>query len=722
MSKIPIQQALQTAVQHHEANRLDQAESIYRQVLASQPDHPVAQYFLARVMAQRGRLDEAVELLRKNVQRNPHVAEPQIALGEYLRMTGQLEESISTLLRAANIAPSNADLFNALGNSLGEVGRTKEAITAFERAIEIKPDFAEPYSNLGNALRRLGQFDESIAAHRQAVRLKPQSPEVHNNFGLALKEKGDLDEAISVFSRAIELRGDYIEALNNLGTALVARGRLDDALANFVKAANLGPDRPDVQNNLGNILKEKGRLDESAAAFARAIQLRPDFAEAHSNLGINLSSQGRLDEAIAAFRRAAQLRPDVAQYFGNVLYTLHFHPNYDAQTILREHVEWARRHADPLSATIAPHLHDRSPDRRLKIGYASPDFRDHPVGRFVVPLLEHHDHEHYEIFCYSGVKAPDELTARIRGYADQWRNIVSLSDEAAADQVRRDRIDILIDLTLHMAGGRLLMFARKPAPVQVTWLGYVGTTGLKAIDYRISDPYLDPPHLSEAYVEQTIRTPHCYWCYAPPATTPPVNPLPALTSGHVTFGCFNNFSKVAEPTLELWAKILAAVPKSRLLIHSHAGAHVESVRKFFQSKGVEEDRLEFIPMMPISRYLREHHRVDIALDPFPYAGGTTTCDALWMGVAVVTLAGQTAVGRAGVSLLSNVGLTEFIASSREQYLAIATAFAGDLPKLAELRATLRERMSQSTLMDAKRFAKDMESTYRQIWKNWCGNA
>jgi protein O-GlcNAc transferase len=713
MREITSEQALQIAVRHHQANRLPEAEAIYRQVLARQPRHPIALHLLGRLVGQRGQLGEAVELLKMSIAVHPSLVDSYTAQGEFLRMLGRLDESIETLKRATQVDSKNADVFNSLGNSLRERGRVEEAAVAYRKAIEIKPDYAEPYSNLGNAQRAMGQYEASIAAHRQAVTLKPQSAEIHNNFGIALKEKGDIAESIAEFSRAMELKGDFVDPLNNLGGALVAHGRMDEALAAFSRAAALRPDSPEVLNNLGNVLKEKGRLDESAAAYARALQLRPDFAEAYSNLGINLSNQGRLTEAMESFRRAMQAKPDSPQYFGNLLYTMHFHPDYDGQTILREHLEWARRYAEPLAPQGQTGM--SAPPNRLRVGYVSPDFRDHPVGRFLLPLLANHDHQRFEIFCYSAVKLPDELTNRMKGYADHWREIVNFSDAAAAELIRRDRIDVLVDLTLHMTGSRLLMFARKPARVQVTWLGYVGTTGVKTIDYRISDPFLDPPDLEEPYVERTVRLPRCYWCYEPPGAAPVVNSLPALSNGRVTFGCFNNFMKVTPQTLELWSEILRNIAGSRLVIHSHAGSHLDEVRKKFVDRGIDSSRVEFAGMAPMPEYLRQHHGIDIALDPFPYGGGTTTCDALWMGVPVVTLAGRRAVGRAGVSLLNNVGLPQLIAQTPEQYIAIATSLAGDLRKLAEIRGGLRQGMRGSPLMDARRFARDMEDAYRSMW-------
>jgi predicted O-linked N-acetylglucosamine transferase (SPINDLY family) len=364
--------------------------------------------------------------------------------------------------------------------------------------------------------------------------------------------------------------------------------------------------------------------------------------------------------------------------------------------------------------------HDRDADRRLRIGYVSPDLRDHVVGRFMLPLLANHDHQRFEIFCYADVARADAMTERLRSHADCWRNTAGLSDEQLARAVRDDRIDILIDLTMHMAGSRLLAFARKPAPVQVTYLAYCGTTGLEAMDYRLTDPHLDPPDATDEYVEQSIRLPRTYWCYQPPDDAPEVSSLPMTRAGgRVTFGCLNNFSKVSQPTIETWAELLRAIPDARLILHAHAGAHRQRLLTRLGELGIDTGRIEFVGFAPTASYLATYHRIDVALDPFPYAGGTTTCDALWMGVPVVTLAGRTAVGRGGASILTNLGLPELVARSPEEYVQIALALARAPQRLERLRCSMRDRMGRSPITDAPGFACDVESAYRAMWARHC---
>nr|MBA2707372.1 hypothetical protein [Gemmatimonadaceae bacterium] len=329
------------------------------------------------------------------------------------------------------------------------------------------------------------------------------------------------------------------------------------------------------------------------------------------------------------------------------------------------------------------------------------------------------DREHFEVICYSGVPSPDRLTERMRPLADQWRSTIGVSDDALAQQIRADSIDVLVDLTLHSADNRMLAFARKPAPVQISYLGYPGTTGLAAMDWRLTDPYLDPPQNDALYVEKSLRLPRTYWCYLAPDGVPDVGPLRAWRSGLVTYGCLNNFSKLNDRVLACWARILASVAGSRLLLHAGEGSHRTRVQEMFAAHGVSVERIEFVGKVPYGEYFAAYGRIDVGLDPFPYTGGTTTCDALWMGVPVVTLAGESAVQRGGVSLLTSANLHEWIASDENRYVDLATKAAGDLKAIEKLRGSMRDRLRASVLTDAATFAADVEEAYRFAWKQWC---
>jgi protein O-GlcNAc transferase len=626
---------------------------------------------------------------------NPHTRNMTIRQAMELALkhhqAGRLSEAEKIYRQILIHQPKNAEVLSLLSAITFQSGDNHAALELINRAIVIDPGMATYYNNMGWILTEMGRLDQAMTAFRTSLELNPDRAEVHNNLGNVLNSKGQLDEAMAEYLQAIALKSDYAEA----------------------------------HSNLGNVLKSKGQFDQAIAEYHQAIALNPQYAKAHSNLGVALQESGQLDQAIASFRKALAIKPDFHGAYSNLLYGMHFHPGYDARAIYDEHVRWNGRIAEPLKKFIQPHAHSDAqrddPERRLKIGYVSPDFRKHVVGWNLLPLLREHDHKVLEIFCYSGVLHHDAVTEQIRSCADKWRNIGTVTDERAARMIRNDGIDILVDLTLHMAGNRLLVFARKPAPVQVTYLGYCSTTGQETMDYRLSDPYLDPPETDlSVYTEQTLRLPRTYWCYQPGGAAPDPAPPPALSNGTITFGCLNNFAKVSPAAMDLWSKILLADKQTRLLIHANPGVYLDEVRRRFTDAGISSDRVEFIGRRPSwLDYINTYNRIDIALDPFPYSGWITTCDGLWMGVPVVTLSGQTAAGRGGRSILSNVGLTELIAQTPEEYVAIAVKLASDLPRLAELHRTLRQRMEASPLMDAPSFARNIEAAYRQMWRRWC---
>jgi predicted O-linked N-acetylglucosamine transferase (SPINDLY family) len=653
----------------------------------------------------------------------------QMTIGEAMRIAiehhqaGHWAEAEGIYGQILAQVPGHADALHLLGALACQTGRPEPAIDLIGRAIALNPAVAEYHGNLGLALSKVGRLEEAIAAFRQALSLRPDYAEAHINLGVVFKAQGRPEEAIASYQRAIELEPDLVEAQNNLGNVLKDRGRLEEAIAAYERAIRSRPGYASAYNNLGVALKELGQLEEAIAAHRRAIALRPGYAEAHNNLGHTLKEKGLLDEALACFRRAVELEPCFSSAASNLVYCLHFHPHYDAPMILAEHRRWDAQFAAPVARTIQPHSNDPALDRRLRIGYVSPDFRNHCQRFFTVPLFASHDHQNFEIFCYSHVLNPDETTARLRSCADVWRDIVGLDDEQVAHLARQDQIDILVDLTMHMAQNRLLVFARKPAPVQVSWLAYPGTTGLTTIDYRLTDPYLDPPGCDDTcYVEESVRLPDTFWCYDPQDDEAVVGALPARANGFVTFGNLSHFAKVNAPVLELWARVLRAVDGSRLLMLASEGPHRRDTLERLEQEGIAPSRVAFLAPQPHRKYLEKYQGIDLVLDTFPYNGHTTSLDALWMGVPIVTLVGRTAVSRAGLSQLANLGLLELAAATPEQFVAIAVELAGDFQRLGELRTTLRERMRSSPLMDAPRFARGIEAAYRSMWQRWCARA
>jgi predicted O-linked N-acetylglucosamine transferase (SPINDLY family) len=402
-----------------------------------------------------------------------------------------------------------------------------------------------------------------------------------------------------------------------------------------------------------------------------------------------------------------------------LLYGLAFAPGATAADIHAEALEYDRVHVAPLRPLAPSHPNESNLGRRLRIGYVSPDFRSHCQALFMTPLLRHHDHERFEIICYSTTTRRDAVTQSFKPLADVWRDVADYSDDALATLIRDDRVDIIIDLTMHMSNNRALVFARKPAPVQICWLAYPGTTGNRSIDYRVSDRHIDPPGLDDAYyVEQTLRLPDTFWCYEPQSTLE-VKPLPALTNGFVTFGCLNNFAKVTAVALQNFARVLAALPGSRLLLSCPVGATRERVNDLFAEQAVDPARVEFIGRKPRDGYLSLYDRIDVCLDTVPYNGHTTSLDAIWMGVPVVTLVGDTVVGRAGLCLAENLGMPELVARTPEEFVARAIDLAAELERLARLRRDLRGRLERSALMNAPRFARNLEALYREAWQRYC---
>jgi predicted O-linked N-acetylglucosamine transferase (SPINDLY family) len=562
-----------------------------------------------------------------------------------------------------------------------------------------------------------GRFPDAEALLRQILAQIPNNADALQMLGLIAHQFGHQETAVELIRRAIALTPNHAEYLNNLALVLAATGNLDEAIDLLRRSLTIRPDFPQGHNNLGTLYSDKLRWDEAIANFRTALSRRPDYAEAQCNLGNALKNTGRLDEAIAHYRAAARLRPDDPRFASNLLYLMHFHPDLSPREIFEAHAGWNQKFAKPLAGSIGPHENDADPDRPLRIGYVSPDFRRHPVGLFLAPLLAHHDRRQFEVHCFSDVRVPDELTRRLRAAAHVWHETPGLSDQDLAVLVRHHRIDILVDLTMHMEGNRLLAFARRPAPVQVTYVAYCGTTGLDAIDYRFTDPHFDSPDSDQSvYSEKSIHL-RSYWCYEGPPSNDPIGPLPAESSGHITFGCLNNFSKVTAPALAAWRQILHAVPNSRLVLHTGDGSHRDDVATALAAPG----RIDFVSRLSVDDYFAQWKRIDIALDPFPYPGGTTSCDALWMGAAVVSLAGQTAVSRAGRSILTTLGHRELVADTVDQYVALAATLASDRSRLQALRQSLRPQMESSPLMQPAAFADDVEAAYRSVWRTWCAS-
>lgn len=719
MPELTIQQAMEQAVQHHQAGRLPQAETIYRRVLAIQPNHADALHLLGALALRVGQAQVALELIGRASAIEPRSQHFLNSLGNAFHALGQVDRAAAAFAQAVQIDPQFAEGYSNLGSELLELGQIEPAIAACQNAIQLKPELADAHNNLGNALRTVGRIDEAIASFERAMRVQPDFAPAHANLSAALRDQGKLAEAEAAARRAIQLNPDFNMGHIHLGNALRDLARIPEAIAAYRDAIQCNPNFAEGYANLGVALLEGGNPVDAADACRKAIQLKPNLASAYTNLGNALKEQGELDQAIEAYRTAATLNPNDPVAQSNLIYLLHFHDRADDSAIREEQQRWNQRHVQPRAGLIQPHTNDRDPNRPLRIGYVGADFRDHCQSFFTIPLLSNHNRSQFQVYCYANVANPDDITRRIQGYAREWRNIAALRHSDVAQMIRDDRIDILIDLTLHMAGNRLIVFAHKPAPVQATWLGYPAGTGLETMDYRISDPHLDPEE-NDSVAERVIRLPDSFWCYDPLTDQPNVNAPPALSRGRLTFGCLNNFCKVNDRALEFWAKVLLAVPESRLMILANPGSYQDRTRMTLRNLGVDSSRLEFVPKRPRADYLKLYHELDLVLDTFPYNGHTTSMDSFWMGVPVISLMRKTPVSRAGLSLAKNLGLAQLVTDSPEQFVKIAADLATDLPRLAQLRSSLRTTMQRSPLMDAPRFARNMESAYRQMWRTWTG--
>ena len=740
----------------HQAGQVGEAEGFYQQILEKEPGHAEALYLLGTVAGQRGVGGRAAELIRRAIAARPvgggegryynnlgiaapsgwgrlmrrsgriesaaraETPEALSNLGNLLAVKGHAEEAAAFCRRAVALRPGYAEAHYNLGLALEGLRKVREAKGAYEQAAALQPRLMDAQFRLGVVSRELGNWARAQACFESVIAGRPGFIEAYSYLGVLLRQTGRIAEGLAVFEKglAAEGGGRHAGLLNNYGEALFAVNRVDEAIAAYRRAlAAMEGEHAEILNNLAATLNMTGDLDEAVAISERAVRADPRHAGAWSNLGSGQKGRGELDAAIAAYRKAVEIKPDPV-WHSNLLYALHFHPDVDAEILLKEHREWDRMYAGQFSSGIVPHENVRDGGRRLRVGYVSPDFRNHPVGRFMAGPLEKHDREAVEVFCYSDVIVPDAVTGRIQAAVDRWRNIQGISDEEIARMIRRDRIDVLVDLTMHMNRNRMLVFARKPAPVQVTYLAYCSTTGLSAMDWRITDAQIDPAGGAGTdgfYTEKSWRLPGSYWCYEAPAEAPDVGEMPALKNGFVTFGCLNHFSKVSTPALLAWRELLLTVPGSRLILHAHPGRHRERIAAFFGERGVAAERIELVALQAMPAYLATYRRIDVGLDPFPYAGGTTTCDALWMGVPVVTLRGRTAVGRGGASLLTNLGLGELVTGTREEYAGIAAGLARDVPRLRELRAGMRERMRASVLMDPEALAGGLEKGFRATW-------
>lgn len=673
-----------------------------------------------RLLIQKRRIKEAKTLLTDLCGLSAADAEAWYLLSSVNGMLGDIEAAGECCRRAIDMQPDFCEAHVNLGHVYLSQGRHEDALGQYQAAVKLNPQHAAALSGFGNVLTTLGKHEEAVKAYQGAVRINPNQPEAYYNLGNLKKAQKQYEEAVHYYQQAIRLNPNYAAAYNNLGAVLYAHGHPVRGVEHIRRALEIDPDLPAAYFDLGFILYNEGSLTEAGEALEMAVKLNPDFPRAHYTLATVRYRQGRPEAALEISRHVLRLQPHRADVHSCLVMTMHYLPEYSSTELLEAARGWCAQHS-PAQSSVPPLANDADPRRRLRVGYVSADLRNHPVGYFIQAVLAHHDRSRFEVYCYSNSEESDDLTHRIQGYSDHWRDISGQSDEAVDEQIRQDAIDILIDLSGHTAENRLPVFARKPAPVQATWLGYFATTGLAAMDYIIADRFVIPPEQERYYIEQVVRLPEGYLCFTPPDYAIDTSPPPALTEGRITFGCFQNIAKLSS-SVKCWSRILHAVPDSRLYFRNKSfgdkGVQAWCTAQFAEH-GIAAERIAMRGYAPRDELLAAYGEVDIALDPFPYNGGTTTVEALWMGVPVVSMRGDRFVSRVGDSILSAVGLEELVVDTEDAYVAEAVELATDLPRLARLRAGLRDRLLHSPLCDGPGFTHGLEVVYRAMWEAWC---
>ena len=674
------------ATELHRRGDLAAAERLYQSVLTQAPLRSDALHLFGLLRLQQGRPADALPLLERALAAEPRSPEA---------------------------------LANAAG-ALIALGRPAEALQKLDALVALRPADAAVAYNRGVVLEALRRDDEAALSYRQALRNFANHGPAQFNLGNLLAKAARYDEAVACYDKVLALAPGHRDALNNAGNALAKLGRHAEALSRFDRALARQPNDPRTLLNRASALKELRRYGEALADYQRALELDPNSADAHYNLGNALIDLGRPEEAVQNFRRALALAPDLADAHTSLIFALNFVAASTAAEQQAERAAWAKRYA-ALSAAAPPHPNGRDPERRLRVGYVSPYFRGQAATYAFGGVIVHHDRDRFEVLCYSDTQSEDDVTERLKGSGCVWRRTEAMSDEALAALISDDGIDILVDLVGHMKGHRLPLFARKPAPVEVTAWGEPTGTGLRGIDYLLADPVLVPEAERALLAERVFDLPNFlgFWT---PVPLPEPGPLAARGRGAVTFGSFNRFAKVLPAVLRAWAQILRAVPDARLVLKDRlfdAASQRTPMLAVLAQEGIAPERVSFLDQADRAAHFAAYREIDIALDPFPHGGGMTTLDALWMGVPVVTMPGRTISSRLAAASLTALGLTDLVAPDLDRYVSRAKMLAADLEALAGLRASLRPRLQNSAIGDPVRYTRAVETAYREMWRRWC---
>ncbi len=700
----------------------DFAQAAYRSRVMTEryPQQVLGWKVLGMALQQMGRGLDALVAMQKTASLSHRDAQAQGNLGVLYKELGRTEDACASFRRALQIKPDYENAHNNLGVALREMGRLDEAAASFRRALKSKPGFADAHNNLGLTLHDLGRFDEACICYRRALQVDSGYAEMHNNLGNALRALARLPDAVASYRQALSLKPDFVAAQNNLGLALYAQGLLYEAEAGFVQALQMNTEDAQAHSNLGMVWYDLGRLAEAEVSLKRALQIKPDFAHARCNLGNTQLSMGRPADAADSYRQALQSKPDFPMAHSNLIFTLDLMTDVDTAFLQAERRRWDVIHAAHLHQHRV-HDNPRDPARRLCIAYVSADFRNHSAAYAFGAMLTGFKRDEFDVIAYSNSAVEDEMTRRFQQNVTHFRRIDRLSDDAVADLIRADGVDILVDLSGHSAGNRLRVFARKPAPVQITAWGYAAGTGMHAMDVLFADTVFVPADERQYYAEQVYDLP-CAIGYFQPDVSPRVNDLPALAAERVTFGSFNRLVKISDPAYRIWSRILQACPGSRMVLKTPAlddeGTR-ERVLANFTRAGIDPARILLLGKTSHAEHLAAFSQIDIALDPFPHGGGISALEGLLMGVPLVTLRWPTLTGRVSASIMTTLGLSDWVAQTEEQYVELAIQKANDLPALAEIRRRLRSMFAASILGDQASYVAVAEQAYRTLWQQWC---
>ncbi|MCP3178436.1 tetratricopeptide repeat protein [Desulfuromonas sp. KJ2020] len=665
----------------------------------------------------------------KKIRNNRYPAERQsadslIEQAMSLFRHGRVVAAVEILEKGLRQQPGQAQLWFALGCVCQGGARFEEAIRAYREALRVNPALVEAWNNLGTLYAHQALRAEAEECFNAALQHRPGMHDASINLGRILVEQGRAREAIAIYQAALAGSPKPAEILYALAVAFRNANRVGQAMVHLEESLAQAPDYADAHNLMGVLLMDMGMAEDSRIHFEKAIALNPRDDGPWTNLACLLQSLGRYREAYSMARTAVDLAPQKPLIHSNLLFLSNYQDSLGREEIFAEQRRWNERHALPLTRAGEPPVTEKNPDKKLRIGYVSPDFRFHPVCFFITPILAGFDRERFEVTCYSNVLQPDEQTEALRGLASRWRDICGVPDDEVVRWIREDKIDILVDLAGHSGDNRLLVFARKPAPIQVTFLGNPDGTGMDAMDYRITDAWCDPVGLTEPFHrEELIRLPGNFFCYAPPSPALDIAPLPWRSNGYVTFGSFNNFSKISNKLLETWCTILHAVPDSRLFFQGKPMSDhvkVSELKTFFERRGIHGERIHVRGNTSFQEHMNLLSQVDIALDTFPWNGHTTTCHTLWMGVPVVALEGERGISRMGMSILCGLGEERLVARTVEEYVSKAVALAETPEALSHFRMNIRAQILNSPWGKQEQYNANLDAVYRDLWRKYCG--